>query len=146
MRLIDNIDFSEVYYVAQVVLCFFSVMSRSYKKHPSINCVCYSSNKKDKRIANRRLRRFNKQVIQSLSNGRTYLEDETEYFKILREVSNTYNFASDGLSRIINEYALIRDFSDPNYTWMNRNNYPITSINEARREHNWALLKRFIGK
>lgn len=121
-------------------------MSRSYKKHPSINYVCYSSNKKDKRIANRRLRRFNKQVIQSLSNGRTYLEDETEHFKILREVSNTYNFASDGLSRIINEYALIRDFSNPNYTWMNRDNYPITSINEARREHNWALLKHFIGK
>lgn len=145
-------------------------MSRSYKKHPSINYVCYFSNKKDKRIANRRLRRFNKQVIQSLSNGRTYFEDgdeftdldewahdwweypsvcqldEAEHFKILREVSNTYNFASDGLSRIINEYTLIRDFSDPNYTWMNRNNYPITSINEARREHNWALLKHYIGK
>lgn len=130
------------------------VMSRSYKKHPSINWVCYFSNKKDKQQANRKLRRSNKQVIQSLSNGRTYLEDGLdgdwwEYpsvvqldgakmFKILREVSDTYNFASDGLPHPLAEYEKLTDFT--------KNNRPKTSIAEARREHNYKFLKQFISK
>lgn len=137
-------------------------MSRSYKKHPSINYVCYFSNKEDKKQANRKMRRVNKQIIKDnmsyskeldfddWGDGWYYypieLHLDNSDFKKLREVSNTYNFASDGLPGVVNEYALIRDFSDPNYTWMNRNNYPITSIDEARREHNWALLKHYIGK
>ena len=144
-------------------------MSRSYKKHPSINYVCYFSNKKDKRIANRRLRRSNKQIIQSnMSYSKDFYPDGPDMFdelfinplwydwweqwpieenlghsdfKKLREVSDTYNFASDGLPFVLDEHQRLTDF-----TRGTLGNRPETSIAEARREHNWEFLKQFIGK
>lgn len=62
-------------------------MGKSIAKHPKISWVCYFSNKKDKRIANRLFRRISKYKIKS---GKEPLYD-------LKECSDTYNFDSDGL-------------------------------------------------
>lgn len=40
-------------------------MSRSYKKSPCWAWVCYHSNKKDKKLSNRKLRHKNKQIIRN---------------------------------------------------------------------------------
>lgn len=144
-------------------------MSRSYKKHPSCGYICYFSNKKDKQKANRKLRKINKQIIKSLSNGRTYIEDtdefnpniplynhdwweypsvcqldEADYFKTLREISDVWDFSSDGLPGTISEYQYIWDNSvlyEGSYVF-----HPKTTIAEARRNHNWKTLKYFISK
>ena len=64
-------------------------MSRSYKKNPHIKYFG-SSDKKSRTIANRKLRKINKlKLIQDPEGGD---------FKVLREVSDTWNFASDGLA------------------------------------------------
>lgn len=64
-------------------------MSRSYKKHPYIK-YGGDSDKKYRTIANKKLRRVNKlKLIQ---------DPEDENFKILREVSDTWEFPSDGLA------------------------------------------------
>ncbi len=64
-------------------------MSRSYKKHPHIK---YSgkSDKKSRTVANKKLRRVNKLRLNR--------DPKTGDFKVLREVSDTWNFASDGLA------------------------------------------------
>lgn len=62
-------------------------MSRSKAKHPKISWVCYFSNKKDKRIANRLFRRISKFLMRQ----------NKEPLHSLKECSNTYNFDSDGL-------------------------------------------------
>ena len=67
-------------------------MSRSKAKHPKISWICYFSNKKDKRIANRLFRRLSKS---KLKQGKDPLYR-------LRECSNTYNFDSDGLPHWVN--------------------------------------------
>lgn len=64
-------------------------MSRSYKKSPHLK---YSgkSDKRSRTVANKKLRRINKlKLIQDPEGGD---------YKILREVSDTWNFASDGLA------------------------------------------------
>jgi hypothetical protein len=61
-------------------------MSRSYAKKPVDNYVCYRSNKSARSSANRCLR----------AAVRNFNED-TEVFPLLREVSNVYDFPSDGL-------------------------------------------------
>ena len=71
-------------------------MSRSYKK-PYASYVCYFSNKKDKRRANRKFRRFNK--IFSRVNP------EKLKYK-LKEVSDVWIFASDGLARYVGNSKL----------------------------------------
>jgi hypothetical protein len=63
-------------------------MSRSRKK-PYDCYVCYFSNKKDKQIANRKFRRINKIYVK-------VNPDKLKYH--LKEVSDTYDFASDGLA------------------------------------------------
>jgi hypothetical protein len=64
-------------------------MSRSYKKHPYIK-YGGDSDKKYRTIANKKLRRVNKlKLIQDPEDGN---------FKILREVSDTWEFPSDGLA------------------------------------------------
>ena len=67
-------------------------MSRSKAKHTKISWICYFSNKKDKRIANRLFRRLSKS---KLKQGKDPLYR-------LRECSDTYNFDSDGLPHWIN--------------------------------------------
>lgn len=63
-------------------------MSRSYKKHPCITWTC-KSNKKDKRLANRLFRRLSKILLKM---GK-------EPLHILKECSNPWSFAGDGLAR-----------------------------------------------
>lgn len=66
-------------------------MSRSYRK-PYSSFVCYTSNKKDKRLSNRRFRRIVKNLIKDSQN----IDSNSIPIK-LKEVSNVYNFNSDGL-------------------------------------------------
>lgn len=79
-------------------------MSRSYKK-PYACWVCYFSNKKDKRIANKKFRRINR-ILTKIN------PDKLKHR--LKEVSNTYNFASDGLACYVGNSRLAKskDFED----------------------------------
>lgn len=84
-------------------------MSRSYKKSPAWSWTTYLSDKKDKRYANRSLRHRNKQIIRSCGERMYFNEDNDDWefsaaqlcasdFKIIREVSDTWAFDSDGLA------------------------------------------------
>ncbi len=55
-------------------------MSRSKAKHPKISWICYFSNKKDKRIANRLFRRI----------SRLKLKQGKDPLHSLKECSDTY--------------------------------------------------------
>lgn len=102
-------------------------MGKSLKKHPSGTFVVYNhSNKKDKRLANRKLRRVNK-VILKTNRG---------CFKKMREVSNVWNFNSDGLPGTFSD-------QNPIYDW-HRHCY--TTIAEARREKNYPILRAYLMK
>jgi len=63
-------------------------MSRSYKKNPFTGITCTTSEKKDKRIANRRFRR---RCDQALIRG--------EEMPLENEVSNIWDFSKDGKFR-----------------------------------------------
>lgn len=63
-------------------------MSRSHKYH-TFATICRGRNKKAKRIANRKFRRINNLAIKHNLDKLLYK---------LREVSNTYNFPTDGLA------------------------------------------------
>lgn len=79
-------------------------MSRSRKK-PYACYVCYFSNKKDKRSANRKFRRFN----------RIFSKINPEKLKYkLKEVSNVWSFSSDGLAQYVgnSELAKSNDLAD----------------------------------
>lgn len=65
-------------------------MSKSYKK-PYVKYGGYSD-KKSKRIANKKFRRINKIKL---------IKDPNGTFKLMREVSNTWDFASDGLAHYV---------------------------------------------
>lgn len=67
-------------------------MSRSYKYH-SFDTWCYGSNKKDKVTVNRRFRRLNKLRVKS---------DREPLYK-LNEISDTWNFNTDGLAFYISK-------------------------------------------
>jgi hypothetical protein len=64
-------------------------MSNSKKKHPIVARTCAESEKKDKRSANRALRRT---VNSSLRNA----DFENYVVPLIREVSNVWSFAKDG--------------------------------------------------
>lgn len=64
-------------------------MGKSRKKHPHIKYFG-DSDKKSRTIANRKLRKINKQRLKQ--------DPESGEFKLLREVSDTWDFASDGLA------------------------------------------------
>lgn len=77
-------------------------MSRSYKK-PYACWVCYFSNKKDKKIANKKFRRINK----------VFTRVDPEKLKHrLREVSNVWDFSSDGLAQYVGDSRLAKS-NDP---------------------------------
>lgn len=63
-------------------------MSRSFKKHPFTTIACYFSNKKDKVKANRLFRRISK----------LKLKQDKEPLHSIKEISDTWNFDSDGLA------------------------------------------------
>lgn len=65
-------------------------MSKSFKKTPISGNTTHPSEKQDKRVANRKLRRAIRQYI-------NIDPDEDDYIlPILREVSNVWSFAKDG--------------------------------------------------
>ena len=78
-------------------------MSRSYQHYALRNkfkeaywaAVCYFSNKKDKKLANQRFRTKNKHLIKKLMKEDP---DEINFHYRLREISNTWDFSSDGLA------------------------------------------------
>ena len=89
-------------------------MSRSRKKHPSCSVVCYFSNKRSRTRANKKMRRYNKKIIDSLFDRgmESILSiDDGEKFKILREVSDTYDFDSDGLPGVYDPHQLMIDWT-----------------------------------
>lgn len=63
-------------------------MSRSTRKNPILKHKNSISNKIERQRANKKLRRANHII----------LDVGEEYFKLLREVSDTYAFPSDGLA------------------------------------------------
>jgi len=65
-------------------------MSRSRKKHPWIGYARSDSEKQDKRRANRKLRRINRELV------RTALDIEDVHLVSLRNVSEIWKFAKDG--------------------------------------------------
>lgn len=90
------------------------------------------------------MRRYNKTVLDSLLNEGD-LEDG-KYFKKLREVSNTYDFDSDGLPRVYSLHQPIVDWTDKNYTWGKRGKLKLTSLAEAIRNHHYKLYKNYVNK
>lgn len=64
-------------------------MSRSWRKNPYIG-IAGDSDKKDKQLANRRLRR---RVKEELNKGREVLVSK-------RESSNVWSFSKDGKTRV----------------------------------------------
>ena len=104
-------------------------MSRSIKHSPFWSVVSYFSNKKDRTIANQKMRAANKQIIRNCKSHNKIVEPDdgldddlseiypveeldNSNFKTLREVSNTYSFASDGLPWYHN---LKEECSNPNF-------------------------------
>jgi len=65
-------------------------MSRSRKKTPIFGITTASSEKRDKRLANRKLRRL------TTTELRCSLLDEDLILPEIRDVSNVYNFDKDG--------------------------------------------------
>lgn len=62
-------------------------MSRSYKHTPCISYISYYSNKKSKRIANRKFRKKCKEAVKQGKNL---------HFKV-REIYDVWDFSSEGL-------------------------------------------------
>ena len=103
-------------------------MSRSYHKRCStkgifINWVCYKSNKKNKRKANRRIRR---QVHQNLKNYR----EEKILLQYPREVSDVWDFDSDGLKH----YKRVKQVSNNQYIIIDSYYPKIWTKEELRKE------------
>jgi hypothetical protein len=65
-------------------------MSRSRKKTPIFGITTASSEKRDKRLANRKLRRL------TTTELRCSLYDDDLILPEIRDVSNVYNFEKDG--------------------------------------------------
>jgi hypothetical protein len=63
-------------------------MSRSYRKTPITGITTATSEKHDKQLANRRLRRVAKQVLKD--------EPEAQVFPLKREVSDVWTMNKDG--------------------------------------------------
>jgi hypothetical protein len=63
-------------------------MSRSYKKNPAGGITMADSEKKDKRLANRKYRRIVRQALMSWT--------EDTIIPLLREVSNVWDMDKDG--------------------------------------------------
>lgn len=123
-------------------------MSRSRKKHPSCSIVCYFSNKKCRTIANKKMRRYNKTIINSLL-GRGIESilsiDNGECFKILREVSNTYDFDSDGLPGVYDPHQLLTDWTKSD-SWKNYSTGEKTTLAREVRNRNYKFIKNYYYK
>ena len=80
-----------------------SLRSR-HDKYGVIIKFCGNSDKKDKRIANRKFRRKSKTKLLEL--------DETKLPVNIKDVSNTWNFSSDGLAYYV-KFSRKRRFFEP---------------------------------
>lgn len=79
-------------------------MSRSFKKSCNnfggyCGFACYFSNKKAKRQANQRFRTVSKRQLKKIINLDD-LDEDNNIYKV-REVSNVWDFPSDGLAHYI---------------------------------------------
>lgn len=80
-------------------------MSRSYAKHPHFSYTNGRDSEKEyKRLANRKLRRITKYLLDY------NWEDEDLILPLMDEVANLYNFPSDG-----GGFYVVRDFNDDYY-------------------------------
>lgn len=61
--------------------------------------ACYSSNKKAKRESNQKFRTVSKRFLKKLINSNDFENDDLIYRQ--REVSDVWNFPSDGLAQYI---------------------------------------------
>ncbi len=75
-----------------------SVKSRKEKHGAFISYVCYFSNKKDKRLANQRFRTTERNQLRKMVSDD---ELDRDPVKNIREVSDVWNFDSDGLAHYI---------------------------------------------
>ena len=80
-------------------------MSRSYRR-PFATWVD-RSNKEDKRYANRRFRKSNRDTLRHFTE-----EEIIKFLYKLREISNTYNFNTDGLAHYYKKRGEEDDFWD----------------------------------
>jgi hypothetical protein len=72
-------------------------MSRSIKNTPIIGHTTAETEKHDKRLANRCLRRRSREVLRTFAVGSpSRLVESVADLPLLREVSNVYSFAKDG--------------------------------------------------
>jgi len=72
-------------------------MSRSLRRNPIIGHTTAESEKYDKRLANRCLRRSSRQALRASQDGSGALPVEGVLdLPLLREVSNVYSFDKDG--------------------------------------------------
>lgn len=102
-------------------------MSRSRYKHPRVAWVG-GNNKQDRTIANRKMRKANRDILRKVYTSVSF--DDLQ-FKKLREVSDTYDFTTDGLPRTTSIYKQM---------WMRG------SIYESIQAHDWKSLKYYYGK
>lgn len=70
-------------------------MSHSYKKNPIVGCTTAKSEKKDKRIVNRKVRHKVNQATKYPSKF-----SENELHLNVKDVSDVWDFAKDGKHRI----------------------------------------------
>jgi hypothetical protein len=68
-------------------------MSRSFVRTPITGMTTAVSEKQDKRLANRRLRRSARQRLHEVESG---AEADAVMVPLLRDVSNVYSFDKDG--------------------------------------------------
>lgn len=95
---------------------------KSHTKHGRFGAICtYSSNKKSKIEANQTFRSKNRQELRRLFNylysTSDYLNDADDVFidrflYNIRECSDTWDFASDGLKHYCSRYNRWREYSD----------------------------------
>ena len=72
--------------------------------------------------------------------------DDGDCFKKLREVSNTYDFDSDGLPGVYSLHQPLVDWTAKNYTWGKRGISRLTSLAEAIRNKNFKFYRAYINK
>ena len=74
-------------------------MGKSFKKHPFTGVTTAKSEKKDKRITNKKVRHKVKQTLNYIKNEEE-IEENIKLYLDKKDVSDVWSFAKDGKSRI----------------------------------------------
>lgn len=74
-----------------------------------------------------------------------YTLDDADCFKKLREVSDTYDFDSDGLPGVYDIHQKIYDWTQDGH-YYNRGSLKKTTLAEAIRNHHYKLYKNYFNK